>query len=125
MRCEDASRALYLGETGPELELHLSACAECRLIAEDLAQLGKAFARARSEWAPSPAFRVRLPVTSWRKLAVAALLMLVPLAGWAAASLAPTEPSYDVGTILAPRNPVPPPSDRELLATLFPEVPRP
>jgi hypothetical protein len=125
MRCEDASRALYAGETGPELEIHLSACDECRLLAEDLAEMQKAFARARAEWAPSPAFRVRLPEIPWKRLAVAAAILVLPLFGWAANSFRTPEPSYGVGAILQPRPPSPPPSDREILATIFPEVMQP
>ena len=40
MRCDDASRALYAGESAPDLEIHLSACDECRLLAQDLAGRG-------------------------------------------------------------------------------------
>ena len=42
MHCEDAARALYAGENPPELDLHLSACDECRLLSEDLAQMNGA-----------------------------------------------------------------------------------
>ncbi len=125
MRCEEASRALYAGETSPELEIHLSACDECRLIAEDLSQLGKAFARAREEWVPSSDFKVRLPVAPWKKLAIAAGLFLLPLLGWAASSFRAPEPSDSVSGIIQPRPPSPPPSDREILATIFPEVTQP
>jgi len=125
MLCEDASRALYAGETGPDLEVHLSACEQCRLLAEDLAQLQRAFARARAEWAPSPAFRIRLPVIPWKRLAIAAALLLLPLAGWTALSLRAPDPSRDLHAILLPRPPSPPPSDREILATLLPEVTQP
>ncbi len=125
MRCEDASRALYAGETGPELEIHLSACDECRLLAEDLSQIRQAFARARQEWAPSPAFKVCLPATPWKKLAIAAAILILPLFGWAASSFRTPEPSYSLSGILQPRPPSPPPSDREILATIFPEVTQP
>ncbi len=125
MRCDDASRALYEGKTGADLELHLSACEECRLLAEDLDQIRQAFDRARAEWEPSPSFRVRLPAAPWRKLAIAAGILLLPLAAWAGASLQPPSSSYDLGAVLEPRPPAPPPSDREILATLFPEVTQP
>ena len=121
MHCEDAARALYAGETPPDLELHLSACDECRLLSEDLAQMNGAFARARSEWVPSPKFRVTLPLAPWRRLAIAASLLLIPLAGWAAATLWSPRPNYDVSALLEPRattEPTPK-SDRELLGTLF------
>lgn len=125
MRCEDASRAIHLGESSPELEFHLSACDECRLLAEDLGQIQRAFARARVEWAPSPSFRVDLPAAPWKRLAIAALLLLVPLAGWAAASFREPRPAYDLGAVLEPRPPRATPSDREILASLFPEVIQP
>jgi hypothetical protein len=126
MRCDDAAAILTRrGERTPELELHLSACDECRMIAEDFAGLERAFARARAEWAPSAAFRVRLPAAPWRKLAVAACLLLVPLAFWAWRSIEPPSPSYDLGAVLEPRPPAPPPSDPEILATLFLEEGRP
>ena len=119
MHCEDAARALYAGETPAELELHLSACDECRLLSEDLSQMQGAFARARAEWAPSPAFRVILPRAPWRRLAIAASLLVIPLAGWALASIrAPQSTYYDVATMLEPR-PASEPSDRELLGALF------
>jgi hypothetical protein len=119
MHCDDAAHALTRGERAPELELHLSACDECRGMAEDFAGLDRAFARARAEWSPSPAFRVRLPAAPWRKLAVAACLLLLPLAALAAGSVREARPGYDVGAILEPRAQQAPPSDREILATLF------
>lgn len=119
MHCEDAARALYAGETPAELELHISACDECRLLSEDLTQMQGAFARARAEWVPSPAFRVTLPLAPWRRLAIAASLLVIPLAGWALASIrAPQSTSYDVVTMLEPR-PAAEATDRELLGTLF------
>jgi hypothetical protein len=120
MRCDDASRALYAGESSPDLEIHLSACDECRLLAQDLAGLSKAFTRARAEWVPSPAFRVVVPSVNWRRLAAAACLLLLPLAGAAAMSLrpAPAEPPRDLGVILEP-SPLAEPTDRQILATLF------
>jgi hypothetical protein len=119
MHCEDAARALYAGETPQGLDVHLSACDECRLLAEDLAQLNGAFARARAEWAPSPAFHVTLPLAPWRRLAIAASLLVIPLAGWAFASIRAPQPiAYDVATLLEPR-PATEPSDRELLGALF------
>jgi hypothetical protein len=125
MRCEDASRALHMGESSPELEIHLSACDECRLLAEDLGQIQRAFARARVEWVPSPAFKVRLPAAPWKRLAIAAALLLIPLASWAASSFRPLRTAYDLGAVLEPRPPRATPSDREILATLFPEVMQP
>ena len=121
MHCDDAARALYAseaGETPPDLELHLSACDECRLLAEDLAQMNGAFAQARAAWAPSPAFRVALPIAPWRRLAIAASLLVIPLAGWAASTLWSPRPNYDVASVLEPRT-TPEQTDRELLATLF------
>jgi hypothetical protein len=118
MHCEDAARALYAGENPPDLELHLSACDECRLLSEDLAQMNGAFSRARAEWAPSPSFRVRLPLAPWRRLAIAASLLVIPLAGWAVASVRAPRPDYDVSALLEPRTPSTP-SDRELLGSLF------
>lgn len=127
MRCEEAARQLYAGnpDPGPELEVHLSSCEECRRLAEDLSELRQAFARARAEWVPSPGFRVRLPSAPWRRLAVAAGLLLIPLFAWAALSRRPPEPAYDLEALLAPPLPAPVPSDREILATIFPEVMRP
>ena len=120
MRCDDASRALYAGESAPDLEIHLSACDECRLLAQDLAGLSKAFTRARAEWVPSPAFRVVVPSVNWRRLAAAACLLLLPLAGAAAMSLrsAPVEPARDLSAIFEPSAPADP-TDRQILATLF------
>jgi hypothetical protein len=119
MHCEEAAHALYAGRRTPEVELHLSACDECRLLAEDLAGLSRAFARARAEWAPSPAFRVDLPRAPWRRLAIAACLLVLPLAGWAYGSLRPSRPSYDVAPLLLDSPAAAAPSDRQLLATLF------
>jgi hypothetical protein len=119
MHCEEAAHRLYEGRRDAELALHLSACDECRLLAEDLEGLAGAFARARAAWAPRPSFRVRLPLAPWKRLAVAACLLVLPLAAWALASLEPPRPRYDLGTLLAPPEPSLPPSDRHLLATLF------
>ena len=124
MRCEDAARAVSAGETSPDVEIHLSACDECRLLARDWAGLRSAFARARADWRPSPGFRVVLPSVNWRRLAVAACLLLLPLAATAVASLrsaAGTEPSMSV--LLEPAAPTVP-SDRQLLASLFLEEAR-
>ena len=120
MRCDDATRALYAGESAPELDIHLSACDDCRLLAQDLAGLSRAFSRARAEWVPSPAFRVTLPSVNWRRLSVAACLLLLPLAGAAAMSLRPSAvaSSRDLSAILEPAAPAQP-TDREILATLF------
>jgi hypothetical protein len=125
MHCDEASRRLYAGEASPELDVHLSACDECRLLAEDLAQLGRAFRLARAEWAPSASFRVRLPAAPWRRLAVAACLLVVPLAAWAGASLRPAHADYDLTSLLEPRPAAAPSTDREILASLFLEESRP
>lgn len=118
MHCDDAARALYAGENPPDLDLHLSACDECRLISEDLAQMNAAFKAARTEWAPSPNFRVHLPLAPWRRLAIAASLLVIPLAGWAASSIQPAKPAFDVAAVLEPRA-ITEPTDRELLGALF------
>lgn len=118
MHCDDAARALYAGENPPDLDLHLSACDECRLLSEDLAQMNAAFKAARTDWVPSPSFRVQLPLAPWRRLAIAASLLVIPLAGWAAASIQPPRPTYDVAAVLEPRA-ITQPSDRELLGALF------
>ncbi len=118
MHCDDAARALYAGEMGPDLDIHVSACDACRLLAEDLGEMNAAFAAARTEWAPRPGFRVPLPSAPWRRLAIAASLLLLPLAGWAALSLQPPRPDYPIVSLLDPA-PSAPVSDRELLATLF------
>ena len=118
MHCDDAARSLYAGEPSPDLELHLSACDECRLLAEDLAQMNGAFAQARAAWTPSPAFRVVLPTAPWRRLAIAASLLLIPLAGWAASTVWSPRPNYDVASVLEPRAAAEQ-TDRELLGTLF------
>ena len=118
MHCDDAARALAAGENLPDLEVHLSACDDCRHLAEDLAQMNRAFALARASWAPSPRFRVDLPLAPWRRLAIAASLLVIPLAGWALASLAPARPSFDVATVLEP-GVLAEPSDREVLGALF------
>jgi hypothetical protein len=123
MHCDDAARALYAGELLPDLEVHLSACDECRHLSEDLAQMNRAFALARTEWAPSRRFRVILPLAPWRRLAIAASLLVVPLAGWAVASVWPSRPTYDVAAVFEPRA-LAEPSDRELLGTLFLEETR-
>lgn len=118
MRCDEAAAALAAGEAPPGLDIHLSACDDCRALARDFAGLRKSFARAREEWTPSPAFRIVLPSVPWRRLAAAACLLLLPLAGAAAASLRAPEPAADVAVLLdAPRVPVP--TGRQLLATLF------
>jgi hypothetical protein len=124
MHCDEAARRLGAGESSPELEIHCSACEECRLMAEDFAGLGRAFARARAEWAPSPGFRVTLPSVPWRKLAVAACLLVLPLAAWAASSLRAPEPGPDVSVLIEPRVSAPP-SDRQLLGALFLEESQP
>jgi predicted anti-sigma-YlaC factor YlaD len=124
MHCDDAARALYAGETPADLEVHLSACDECRLLSEDLAQMNGAFAQARAQWAPSPSFRVNLPLAPWRRLAIAASLLVIPLAGWAALSVRAERPSYDLAALLEPRAAATEPSDRELLGTLFLEETR-
>ena len=123
MHCEDAARALVAGETPPDLELHLSACDECRLLSEDLAQMNAAFAQARVQWAPSPGFRVTLPLAPWRRLAITASILVIPLAAWAALSIRPARPNYDVTSLLEPAAAAEP-SDRELLGTLFLEETR-
>ncbi len=126
MRCEDAAAILARGEERtPELELHLSACDECRMVAEDFAGLARAFARARAEWAPSSGFRVALPSAPWRKLAIAACFLVLPLAGWAWTSVRPPAPERDLGALLEPPPPAPLPSDPQILATLFLEETRP
>ena len=118
MHCEDAARALDAGETPPDLELHLSACDECRQLSEDISQMNAAFALARVKWAPSRSFRVTLPIAPWRRLAIAASLLVLPLAGWAAASLWNTRTNYDVASVFEPRTTVEQ-TDRELLGALF------
>jgi hypothetical protein len=118
MHCEDAARRLYEGERTPDLEIHLSACDECRLLSEDLSGLGEAFARARTEWAPSSDFKVTIPAAPWRKLAIAACLLVLPLAGWAASSLQTPRTNYDMTSVFDPATPATP-SDPQILATLF------
>ena len=118
MHCDDAARALYAGEVSSDLEVHLSACDECRHLSEDLAQMNQAFAAARTEWVPSPRFKVVLPLAPWRRLAIAASILVIPLAGWAFASLQAGRPNYDVAAVLEPRA-IAQPSDRELLGALF------
>lgn len=124
MHCDHAARALYAseaseaGELPRDLEVHLSACDDCRQLSEDLAQMNGAFALARTGWVPSPRFRVVLPLAPWRRLAIAASLLVIPLAGWAAASVWPGRAHYDVSAVLEPR-PIAELSDRELLGALF------
>lgn len=118
MHCDDAARALDAGEVTPDLEVHLSACDECRHLSEDLAEMNRAFAAARTAWVPSPGFRVDLPLAPWRRLAIAASLLVIPLAGWAIASLPSERPAVDVAAVLEPRA-LAEPSDRELLGSLF------
>ena len=118
MHCDDAARALHTGLSSRELDIHLSACEECRALAEDLAQLNRAFANAREAWAPPPGFRVHLPVAPWRRLAIAASLLVLPLAAWAFTSVATQKPTYDVGVILEPRNETAS-TDRETLGALL------
>lgn len=124
MLCDEAARRLTAGESGPELEIHCSACEDCRLLADDLAGLGRAFARARAEWAPSPGYRVTLPSAPWRKLAVAACLLVLPLASWAAASLRSPEAGIDVSVLVEPQATASP-SDPQLLGALFLEESQP
>ena len=118
MHCDDAARALYAGETGPDLDIHVSACEACRLLAEDLGEMNLAFAAARTEWAPRPGFRISLPLAPWRRLAIAASILLLPLAGWATLSIQAPRPDYPIVSLLDPGAPGPV-SDRELLGTLF------
>jgi hypothetical protein len=123
MHCDDAARALYAAESSPGLEIHLSACDECRLLAQDLAGLNRAFAQARAEWAPSSGFKIALPpAVNWRRLAVAASLLLVPLAGAAWMSLRAEAPAAqgDLSALLQPEPAATPlPTDRQILATLL------
>ncbi len=122
MQCDDAARALDMGERTPDLEIHLSACDACRAVADDMAQLGRAFERARTEWRPRPDFRVTLPPARapWRKLAIAASLLVLPLFGWAAVTVAaPSRPNHDVGFILRTPSREAPASDRQVLTTMF------
>ena len=42
MLCEDAAPLIHAGESSPDLEVHLSACDDCRMLSEDLAELGAA-----------------------------------------------------------------------------------
>ena len=121
MRCEDATRAISAGDASPDVEIHLSACDDCRLAARDWAGLRSAFARARAEWRPSPGFRVVVPSVDWRRLAVAACLLLLPLAAAAVASLrssAEPAPAPSMAVLLDPAAPTVP-SDRQLLASFF------
>lgn len=126
MCCNEAARALYAGDRSPSLEEHLAACSDCRAIDEDLDELGRAFARARSAWVPREGREIRLPVPPWRRLAIAACLLLLPLAGWAGSLLQAPSPDYNLGSLLIDRTPPSAPSsDREILATLFMEESRP
>jgi len=118
MQCDQAVRMLHAGEPSPDLEIHLSACDACRAVADDLAQLAGAFARARAEWALPSTFHVRLPAAPWKKLAIAASLLFLPLAAWAWTSVDGPRPSNDVSLILE-RTSAAPPSDRETLGLLF------
>lgn len=120
MRCEEAAALIQAGESSPDLEIHLSACDDCRLLAEDLAELQEGFARARETWAVPKDFRVSLPLAPWKKMAIAACLLVVPLAAWAGLSIHKPHPNYDMGAILAP-SPPSLPSDRETLARLLME----
>ncbi|HZE99982.1 MAG TPA: hypothetical protein VE981_23445 [Planctomycetota bacterium] len=124
MHCDDAARAIHAVETSPDLDVHLSACDECRLLSDDLAQMNRAFALARTEWVPSPAFRVNLPLAPWRRLAIAASLLVLPLAGWAVASILGSRPDYDVAAVLEPAVVTVEPTDRQLLGALFLEETR-
>jgi hypothetical protein len=125
MPCDEAAGLIYAGQSSSALEVHLSACDECRALADDLAGLGRAFARARQEWAPSRPIAIPFPSIPWRRLAIAACLLVLPLAAWTAASLQSSSPSYSLGAILSPRAAEAPPSDREILATLLLEESRP
>jgi hypothetical protein len=119
MHCEDAARALIADDAAPDLEIHLSACDACRLLAEDLREIQGAFRAARTSWAPRKEIRVRPPLLPWRRLAIAASLLLLPLAGWAVHSLRPAaEPRYMLLSVLDP-GPARAFSDRELLGSLF------
>ena len=120
MRCEDAAPLIHAGESSPDLEVHLSACDDCRMLSEDLAELGAAFARARETWVPPENFRVHLPLAPWKKMAIAACMLVVPLATWAGLSTRAPRPNYDLGSIVDPAPPSPP-SDRETLARLLME----
>ncbi len=119
MRCEDAARALYAGASVEGLEIHLSACDECREIAEDLEALQETFARAREEWSPSPRFAVPPPAVPWKRMAIAAGLLFLLTVPWAISSMSPPRPEYDLGILVEPRPPDPAPSDRDILAGLL------
>ncbi len=119
MHCDDAARAVHAGGASPDLEIHLSACDECRALAEDLAELRGAFSRARAAWGPSPGFRVRLPAAPWRRMAIAACLLVMPLVAWAAASIRAPRAAYDVGSFLEPAAALDRPTDPELLGKWF------
>jgi predicted anti-sigma-YlaC factor YlaD len=119
MRCDDAIRALNAGMRVPEVDIHLSACEECRAFGEDLAQLGRAFARARAAWTAPATLRLRLPVAPWRRLAVAAGLLFVPLAAWAVALVAQGPRVEHVVSFPMEARPPASPTDRELLTSMF------
>jgi hypothetical protein len=118
MHCEDAARALYAGETPPDLELHLSACDECRALSEDLAQMNAPSPAPAPSGSPRPTFRVTLPLAPWRRLAIAASLLVIPLAGWARFSIqGPQAGLRRRSRARAARDRRP--TDRELLGSLF------
>lgn len=120
MNCNDAARALHAGQVNEELEIHLSACEDCRALGEDLGQLQQLFAQARVAWAPSPGLRIALPMAPWRRLAIAASFLVAPLGVWAYFSVSePSRPEPGVSFLLEPRVPATRPSDREALGLMF------
>lgn len=123
MHCDDVIYALYAGESSLDIEIHLSGCDECRRLDEDLRDIRRACARARAEWHPSRTLRLRFPSVPWKRLAIAACLLIIPLAAGAFASLSSGGPEADASPLLqAPSADIAPTNSQILGALLFEEA---
>jgi hypothetical protein len=79
MTCSDYELALAMEESGPEVDRHLSACAACRSLAQELGSNAAALRSMRAEQFPTlplPARKRRTPFIA-AMLAAAAMVVLL------------------------------------------------
>jgi hypothetical protein len=78
-KCEECQVLLAQGESGPEIERHLSECPACRALAEELAANAAVLEALRSEVLPHIEIRMPRPrrVYPWAVVAAAAAAFVV------------------------------------------------